>query len=300
MASPQTENGYTKIANELLEAILKAGLSAVEMRVVFWVARNSYGWSSRKTKKVGLREMSRQIDSKHPSVHLALQVLIDQGIVCRDETGRYSINKDYESWLSGQPTDQKTVSPLTSAVSPLTTSGQPTDRNGQSTDHSVVEPKESKERLKASIKGDSAQNGDTYIPTFSEITAYANEIGKRIDCRRFFDHYSANGWTRGKARIADWKAVVRLWEDDGSASPSPPKKQPRCHRCRTAAVFDGEKFCLGECRLCSQCRDVSVDLAHQPKSDLWLCASCLPQGGVSAVGPRSGHPETQGRALAGD
>ena len=41
-----------------------------------------------------------------------------------------------------------------------------------------------------------------------------------MDAQNFVDHYIANGWMRGKAKIKDWKACVRTWEKN-----SKPKNQ---------------------------------------------------------------------------
>lgn len=49
-------------------------------------------------------------------------------------------------------------------------------------------------------------------PTLSEITAYCQERQNGIDPQKFIDHYTANGWMRGKTKVKDWKACVRTWE----------------------------------------------------------------------------------------
>lgn len=54
MANPQIENGYTRIANELLEALLLANLSKRQLLVALAVIRQTYGFN-RKTVNAGLR-----------------------------------------------------------------------------------------------------------------------------------------------------------------------------------------------------------------------------------------------------
>jgi len=50
-------------------------------------------------------------------------------------------------------------------------------------------------------------------PTEEEIAAYCHERQNGIDARRFFDYYTANGWTQGRGKpIRDWRAAVRTWE----------------------------------------------------------------------------------------
>lgn len=50
-------------------------------------------------------------------------------------------------------------------------------------------------------------------PTLDEVEGYCRERNNAVDAQRFFDYYTANGWTQGKGkRIKDWRAAVRLWE----------------------------------------------------------------------------------------
>jgi len=56
-------------------------------------------------------------------------------------------------------------------------------------------------------------------PTIEDVSAYCAERGNGIDAQNFIDHYSANGWMRGKTKIKDWKACVRTWEQRSSSTP---------------------------------------------------------------------------------
>lgn len=49
-------------------------------------------------------------------------------------------------------------------------------------------------------------------PTVEDVYQYCNERCNNVDAQNFVDHYAANGWMRGKAKIKDWKACVRTWE----------------------------------------------------------------------------------------
>lgn len=52
-------------------------------------------------------------------------------------------------------------------------------------------------------------------PTVEEVQAYCAERGNKVDARRFFDFYTANGWHQGRGKpIKDWRAAVRTWERD--------------------------------------------------------------------------------------
>jgi len=47
MASPQLENGYTRVANELLEALMTVQMSGSEWQYVMCVFRKTYGYNKK-------------------------------------------------------------------------------------------------------------------------------------------------------------------------------------------------------------------------------------------------------------
>ena len=51
-------------------------------------------------------------------------------------------------------------------------------------------------------------------PSIEDVSAYCVERKNSINPEQFIDHYQANGWIRGKAKIKDWKACVRTWESN--------------------------------------------------------------------------------------
>jgi hypothetical protein len=51
-------------------------------------------------------------------------------------------------------------------------------------------------------------------PTLEDVSEYCRERGNRVNAAKFFHHYAANNWKRGKTTMADWKAAVRYWEQN--------------------------------------------------------------------------------------
>jgi hypothetical protein len=47
-------------------------------------------------------------------------------------------------------------------------------------------------------------------PSYAEVEAYAKDIGSRIDTRKFYDWYEADGFMY-KGRPMDWRAKLRQW-----------------------------------------------------------------------------------------
>jgi len=96
MASPQKENGYTALANELVDAFAKINLSSYEWRIVFGIIRHSYGWN----KKEAILTYS-QIESfcKIKKCHISRTInsLLRKQIITK-EGKKYTLQKDYEKW----------------------------------------------------------------------------------------------------------------------------------------------------------------------------------------------------------
>ena len=55
-------------------------------------------------------------------------------------------------------------------------------------------------------------------PSLSEVKEFCLQRKNKIDPEAFIDHYTANGWMRGKNKIKCWKACIRTWEksDNGT------------------------------------------------------------------------------------
>ena len=62
----------------------------------------------------------------------------------------------------------------------------------------------------------------TTPPKVEEVEAYCRERGNDIDARRFVDYYAVSGWKRGGKLIEDWRALIRLWEQNGRANKAAP------------------------------------------------------------------------------
>lgn len=125
MASPQRENGFTAIAHELLEAIVAAPLGGGAIRLLMYLARQSYGYNT-KTATLSAAEFAKATNL-HPKV--VARELRDlearRYLVVFREEGRvstYAIQKDYDQWATGNqkvpgdekvPTNQKVPGPGT-------------------------------------------------------------------------------------------------------------------------------------------------------------------------------------------
>ena len=103
MACPQKENGYTSIANELLEQFYRRRFSSSQLKILLLVIRFTYGFN-RKT-----ATLSNTFIAAGTGMH-EITVSKEVGTLLRDNVLKLykkpsfhnsrviGINKDYESW----------------------------------------------------------------------------------------------------------------------------------------------------------------------------------------------------------
>lgn len=103
MASPQKEDGYTPIANELLEVIYGTNFTSTELKTLLFIMRYTYGFS-RLQHQLSLTFVSKGIGVSKRYVSSTIGKLIEDNILIvvkkhSDTQSRViQINKDYNSW----------------------------------------------------------------------------------------------------------------------------------------------------------------------------------------------------------
>lgn len=102
MANPQKENGYTAIANEILEALINNQFSGQELRVILLIIRKTYGYH-KKMDFVSLSQIAEAIKSSKIRCSQVVRKLELMKILTVNENingiGKsYIFNKDFEKW----------------------------------------------------------------------------------------------------------------------------------------------------------------------------------------------------------
>ena len=99
-ASPQVEDGYTRISNELLGALVLADLSKQQWEVMMAVIRKTYGFNKTED-DIALSQLSAMTDGDRGNISRGIAGLVSRRILNRSR-GRHgqvlSINKDYTQW----------------------------------------------------------------------------------------------------------------------------------------------------------------------------------------------------------
>lgn len=200
-STPQLEDGFTRLANELLEELCQAKLSSRQWCVVMALARKTYGFN-KKTDDIGLSQLADLTGLAKSHVSVTVRELEERRIISRKQ-GKFGhimgINKDHGQWagverrestrvtVSVTVTESVTVTDLDLGVTELvqggvtesvTTKDNPTKDTKQK-----KEPREQK-NFKNWLEGCKLAGSDP-IPEDDPVFAYAENVGLPLDFVRF-------------------------------------------------------------------------------------------------------------------
>lgn len=132
MASPQIENGYTRISNELYDKIISTKLNGVQSGILHAVIRYTYGFG-RTSAELSEKFLSEATGHHKKNISKELKKLTDNKIIEIISKSSFNsprilaINKNYDEWESNdlQGVNRRTGSQLTT-----TTGSQLVDSTG--------------------------------------------------------------------------------------------------------------------------------------------------------------------------
>lgn len=108
MANPQLENGHTKIANDILDALCRYRIPGEERQVVDCILRKTYGWN-KKRDEISLSQFVEATGLSKHRVAECIKRLVEKKIIImkknksvtnigKDNGHTYGFNKDFEKW----------------------------------------------------------------------------------------------------------------------------------------------------------------------------------------------------------
>lgn len=110
---PQLEDGYTRIANEILEQAARHRLNGTQFRLLMIIWRYTYGYR-RKEAEFTLPFLADAIGASRSQVHRELTALIERNVleVVAGGSGKPRLlrfNKDSNKWAAGPPKAPRTL-----------------------------------------------------------------------------------------------------------------------------------------------------------------------------------------------
>lgn len=103
---PQLEHGYTRIANGLIEGILRYPFTGGELKLVLAVIRSTYGWG-RKERVLSVADLAGMAGLCHRHTKRLIQRLARDRVLIKRPVTRLrvvmALNKEFSTWRLRKP-----------------------------------------------------------------------------------------------------------------------------------------------------------------------------------------------------
>lgn len=124
--SPQLENGYTSLANEIVEQLAKTQLSGYESRYLWVLWRCTYGWHKTED-RISNSQFVEKTGLKKQHLWRTESNLIKRKIVTKNGY-KISFNKNYSQWIESDKLPKKVT--VTNSGTKVTNSATKVTKNG--------------------------------------------------------------------------------------------------------------------------------------------------------------------------
>ena len=102
MANPQKENGFTPIANEIMERLVNTPLLGAEFQVLLFIIRKTYGYH-KKQDRISFTQFEKATGLSRPTINKTIKNLIIKGMIVKiylpEGNIGYTFIKDHEKWV---------------------------------------------------------------------------------------------------------------------------------------------------------------------------------------------------------
>jgi phage replication O-like protein O len=215
---PQLEDGYTRIANELYEAILGFGFSQRQLLVVLTIIRKTYGYG-KKEDDMSAAQIGELCNIGRNHVTEVIGQLVQMNVLNR-ASGTFGlklgINKSYKSWVKEQSTSPKSglgkVVPNRDKSSPK--SGRvDSPKLGHTKENLSKENQKKSARLELSLSewlSACKESGEQPIPPEDTIFGYAKDVVLPVEFIRYaWLEFKRKYGSDNKKKYKDWRAHFR-------------------------------------------------------------------------------------------
>lgn len=257
--SPQVEDGYTRIANELFEAVTSSNMCPItlrQLRVVLAVMRKTYGFQ-KKVDRISDGQLADATGMSRQNVNTAKRQLLAFGVLYMDGN-RIGVNKHHDQWDFTTKPEIDNLKQTRDSVSKAETKS--VSKNGSH--------KRKKETLSTDVERDAPKRRRRRL----DLNAFADQVSMET-LQAFADHRQAMrspltqraleltvssaikaadelGITAeqaiDEAIAAGWRTVRTDWlRNRGSVSPGAASDAPPCPHADILAAWDAE---LGEAK----------------------------------------------------
>lgn len=186
MADVQIENGYTRIANDLLENLAGIKLSPTQYRIIFLVWRYTYGFK-RKEHEMSLSFLSKATGIDKRNIQRELKSLEERKVIHQEvKSGIYrkvSFNKNFDEWVGKITIGETTIGEITNGETNNARVGETNNTNIGEIDNTTIGETNNQER---NIKENFKENIKERFNEFWSL--YPKKVKKEDALKRYKTH----------------------------------------------------------------------------------------------------------------
>ena len=196
--TPQLENGYTMIANEIMDAMISYRIPGEERQCLDFILRKTYGYH-KKEDAISNSQFVVATHLKKGNVCRAIKSLVLKNIVIKKDNGiipTYRFNKHYKTWK--RLSKKITVIKLATDVI----------KNDNKVLSKAMDTKERKETIQKKEKK------KFMPPSVEEVIKYFLSKGYSVEsAKKAHEYYSAADWhDRNGDKVRSWKQkMIGVW-----------------------------------------------------------------------------------------
>ncbi|MBA7466140.1 hypothetical protein ES707_01315 [subsurface metagenome] len=235
MANPQLEDGYTEIANEILEALMKTYLPPNQWQVLMCIVRKTYGFK-KKVDWIANCQIVEATELVKSTVSRALAGLEKRGLIIRN--GRsIGFQKDWEKWeVSSSINSEAKVSRTANSKKLAIRKQKLADRKPELAEQStkVSSPRvtqKKKETIQKKLYKRKYGEFQNVLLTDEEYQKLKDKLGSEAD--RWIEEVSRGKAAKGYKYKSDYAAILN-WQrrdkdsgkDKGRRLPDPKEYEP--------------------------------------------------------------------------
>lgn len=193
MADVQTENGYTRIANEILEKIATIKLSPTQYRLVFVIWRFTYGFK-RKQHDMSLTFLSNATGCDKRQIQRELKGLEERKLIEQIiKSGSYrkiSFNKNHDEWIGKTDIGETTIGEIDNGETVNTAIGE-------NVNTTIGETTNQERKLKETIKEKKIPRKNSFDETHYKLAEF------------MFEEIKKNNPSHKKPNLNNWADDMR-------------------------------------------------------------------------------------------
>ena len=217
LGKPEIDDGHTKIANELLDAIIHFDFSKRQLKILLFIMRKTYGWN-KLVDDISRSQIADATNFKSPHITTTIKELLDMNVIIISDgvyAKKYQINKYYNEWKMTE-TVKKITETVTEEITETVIKGYQNGNNSLPKQYpQKTTPKDNTKDNIAKVKKESQITIIQYLENcrIKNISALPNDCAglKSMDALQIPELWQRLAWNEFKLRHIENQKKQSNW-----------------------------------------------------------------------------------------